>query len=177
VTYNPAWGSVAAYPWVNAGAIILGSRVKASGAAGAAPTKGAAPTIDAFRYKRIGDTMLFRAEYRQASAGAQVASVFYTFKLPSGLTIDTAKQPIIGGGVINEAQMGKLSAYRIGDGLGQTNAGQDLNTFTSILAYTNDEFCIAVNKDVLWDNASGPAFNDNPMGFVFTGIVPITGWT
>jgi hypothetical protein len=173
MTYDPQMTIV---PWINAGVIILGSRVKATGAAGFAPTKGATVAQDAFRYKRIGDSMIFRAEYLQTAAGADEADAFYTFKLPGALAIDTAKQPVIGGGTITEGQMGSLSAYRVGDGQNQTAGGQDINTFTTILAYLANEFCVVVSADKLWDADSGSDFSDNPMGFIFTGIIPISGW-
>lgn len=145
------------------------------GGSSGAPTQGAGAT-KAATWRRMGDCIEINFFYKQ-TAGGSSGTGDYTFPLPTGLTIDTAKQPVTADGV-NVVGFGWVS---------NAANGKDASTIPAkIVPYTSSALAILAQTDVSsniqdasnWIGQSGSFFplNGTIVLYCFRAIVPISGW-
>lgn len=120
-------------------------------------TKGAV-SFDKFFYRRLGDSMQFRLDYNQTTAGA-AGSGDYLITLPDSLQINTNFVSLIKGcGVCGSAQV-----YN------------GANVEATVAIHSSTQLCIYTAGDRM---GSGVAHNFSVTNFRFSasGIIPISGW-
>ena len=153
--------------WINSGPLTLS-------AVTTAPQKGNATIVtDQLLWRRIGDSVEFRAEYRHTSAGSSVGSGDYLLVLPTGLVMDASK----------------LTFYSTSEGSGAYNTNNVLGASIfggsgteciggGIVAYDSTSvrfFGTGPNNTGVW----GSAFQQLTLANVFavaSFTVPIDGW-
>lgn len=169
---------VPATDWVDAGPTIITAITTA-------PTKGTATlAIDKMRWRRIGDSMHVRMEYRQTAAGTATAGTGdYLFQIPTGFSIDTNKISITGGATIGSnvvvpANSGIGSASWTGAAGVQIGAG-----WVAVFDSTRVRL-VGMLTQVAGNNSSMQTANSasSPLTFatqqfLIDFIVPISGWS
>lgn len=127
-----------------------------------APTKGTT-TIDKAQWRRVGQNMEIRYQYKQTGAGS-AGSGDYLFPIPSGYTIDTTNLNVNGD---QGSSVGFGSFY---DG----TTGRE----TSMILYSTTQFkMLGLNGTNYSYIGSGTgALSNTAVSFSFTLTVPITGW-
>lgn len=140
------------------------------GAVTSAPTKGTVDK-DVATYKRIGDCLHLRYDFKQTGAGSDGTGT-YLFPLPTGPTIDTAKA--YASTTAPLSVVGNLITSNVADGSSaSTNPGivTVYNSTNLTLWYS----AIAANT-LTPVSSSTFGLSDAQQGFSYTAIVPISGW-
>lgn len=138
------------------------------------PTPGTVE-INQAMWRRDGDTLELRYEFKQSAAGASAGSGFYLFPLPNGLIIDS-----------NKITTNNGADGRVVVGSGKYTSAADDQDATSISAHpvvydsTNLAFSIdeagGSGVSALAGSVATPLTNNFP-GFIFTARIPIEGWS
>lgn len=136
------------------------------GSTGTVPTKGTV-SIDAARYRRIGDSLEIRYQYKQTSAGAS-GTGNYLFPIPSGFSIDTSKVTASTSDNTVPA-VGHLSVQATTEGLG-VGAIQAYDS-TRLWAYA------ITSANSFQVGATNFNLGQASVLYSFTAIVPILGWS
>ena len=161
-----------ATPWIDfasvaAGTLITGDTVN--------PSYGTT-TYNQAVWKREGDDMLIRWQYRQTSNGTSGTGQ-YGFNLESGHTIDTTKTKL--GTIANGANHSPSLGYFQGgyDASNDTYKGiltpQSTTRLKVWLTLTDDT--TDVNDSTAWSSTFA-AFSVSPIGFSIICRIPITDW-
>jgi len=136
------------------------------GATTTAPTKGTT-SVDQARWRRVGDSMEIRYQYKQTGAGS-AGSGIYKFPLPSGYSIDTSKVSASAGSDNATPAVGEAAIYctDVSPGSGVVQAFDSTNLWL-----------FAVNETTSINVGSTNCGLDNAtVQLGFTAVVPIQGW-
>lgn len=138
------------------------------GGATTAPTKGTV-SVDRARWRRVGDSMEIRYDYRQTTAGG-AGSGTYLFPLPYGYRIDTSKQLV------------SSSRYHyVGSGVASNVADGESATSRPINVFAYNDSSLALNS--AWTEvleaigATSYSISNANLLYSFTARVPIAGWS
>lgn len=141
------------------------------GATTTAPTKGTI-VYDKARWRRLGDSMEIRYDYRQSTGGSAGSGV-YLFPLPSGYTIDTTKIT---------PSTDKMQATAVGSG----NEMADGGTFhtSTIRAYNTTNLAASdegvslsgTDNNAFWSSTDNGRLSLTGMTYSFRALVPILEW-
>lgn len=133
-----------------------------------APTKGT-PTIDNAQWRRVGDSMELRYDYRQSSGGADGSGV-YLFPLPPGYSVNTS---IVPADPTSETAGNVGSCdYQSGSGVGKGWVFVHDSTHLAIIGDTS--------PSTLSPTAIGSTFyqlSASPITYSFFARIPIVGWS
>lgn len=136
------------------------------GSTGGVPTEGTI-NIKKASWRRVGDSMEVKLDYRQTSAGSG-GSGNYLFPLPAGFQIDTAKIEVSSPALFTNGNVGSASANINGTlGLGNVQV-YDATNF--VLEQSN-------NSSTNWVGSSWFALTGADVRYSFRATVPIQGWT
>lgn len=138
------------------------------------PTKGTT-AFDQVWYRRVGDSMQVRIEYRQTALGSAAAgSGDYLFTIPGGWSIDTTK----------------VNAYSTVEGSGSWVNNSCVGSVTASLSASNFTGCVSVYDSTkvrfcgldattygCVNSASFYSLDNASTGYYATFTVPISGWT
>jgi hypothetical protein len=160
--------------WKDHGAITIG-------AVTTAPTKGNI-LVNKLRSRRVGDSVEAMYEYAQNTAGTTGTGV-YLFSLPSGMSFDSTKINITGGG---SPRTGTVSV--IGNGVVGSTAASGYNANVVAIPYNSTQFYVHCTSsqasngtgDSSVDEAIGSTaypMSDASYGFRFSIKAPIAGWS
>ena len=159
--------------WVDKGTMTIG-------AVTTAPSKGTI-AIDKIFMRRVGDSAQFLYEYSQTTAGG-AGSGTYLFSLPSGMSIDTSKITVAGGGSIRSGNSA------VGFGAASVNSSTGINANITVYPYSATQIFLFVTSS---QNTSGTGdgsvdesisstsfqLSDSVASYKFTFTVPIAGWS
>jgi hypothetical protein len=155
------------FGWTDGGAITVTGTTSN-------PTKGTV-SIDKVWYKRVGDSLNVRYEYRQTAAGA-AGSGDYLFLIPNGLSIDTTKitafTTVTGWGAVNT----------ISNSVGSANFSSPTYTTVgvgNVVVYDATRVRIAgTDKSANgFISSSGYGFDVAALSITADFTVPISGWS
>ena len=133
---------------------------------GSNPTKGTIVS-DVGYYRRIGDSVEIRYEYRQSAAGSAGSGIYF-FSLPPGLVADSTKVNTGAGLQIGEQTLGAGVGY---DGTNQYSLEVILDTSTLI------QLISAVGIPATSVGSSFISLGNPVANFGFSVIIPIAGWS
>lgn len=148
--------------WVSYPMVITGATTN--------PTKATTTTYDNAYYRRVGDSMEIRYDYRGGSSGASAGSGAYLFSIPSGYSIDNTKLENSTGGFNSTANgvVGVCSVYP-GVTSGFT-AVYDSQHLSMVVINTGSPTTVTVGS------AAYPITGGDTR-YSFTALVPIVGWS
>ncbi len=130
------------------------------------PTKASSPVFDLAVWRRVGDSMEIRYQYRQSSAtGAAAGSGTYQFAVPSGVTMDVTKIAANGNGSVGQAS---LKDNLTGSGVGNTVYN---STTTLAVVALSDTTALNFCSAGIWGD-----FSRTTVDIAFYAVVPIVNW-
>lgn len=155
-------------PVVPNGAVITDWQIypMTIGATTTAPTKGTT-SVDKAYWRRVGDHVEIRYEYKQTAAGASGTGT-YLFPLPAGLVMDTAKINTVSGGLADTAST-VAGAAQIFDGT-TVNIAQ-------VSAYNTTNLNMSFGTSGNTVSASNYPLGNTSARYGFEARVPIVGWS
>lgn len=169
VSNGSAWSVVSRYvPSVSTSftMVITGSSVN--------PTKGYAAgtnNIDSATWRRVGDSVYISYQYAQSSGGS-AGTGSYLFALPSGLAIDTTKLVITS--PTNCMAVGPCYTSTNSDGLSSSS------TIGTMIAANSTQLAMRLTSVDTTTQAiassTAYALSTAILRYVFTAVVPISGW-
>jgi len=142
------------------------------GATTTPPTKGTVVT-DIARWRRVGDSLEMRYDYRQSAAGS-AGSGTYLFPIPAGLTIDSSKITLTTTDVISVG-FGHFSNAT--DGISSTTRHMDVFPYNSTNLALSTQIGASDTASLVSNAGSTSNLGVTVIVYSFWAKVPITGWT
>lgn len=129
------------------------------------PTKGTV-AVDKARWRRVGDSMEIRYDYRQ-TVGGSAGTGIYLFAIPSGYTIDTDNIEVTSGAV--QGIVGAATTVSTTEGI----------LLGSVRAYDSTHLSLIVGDETSSPNSVSSTFvdlADATATYGFEATIPISGW-
>lgn len=144
------------------------------GAITSAPTKGTIVT-DSARWRRVGDSMELRYDFRQSAAGS-AGSGAYLFPLPAGYTIDTTKLTPSTNRLVSPL-VGHAFEFADNGGGGTVHTG-NIRAYDTSNVWVADEAIATTGDNAMnWSSTDNGRLSLAGMTYSMRWTVPISQWS